>query len=181
MDEVEQIKQKLNIVDVIQEYLPLKKSGVNFKANCPFHQETSPSFMVSPERGIWHCFGCSVGGDIFKFIMDKEGIEFKDALEILAKKAGITLKTSSKKDRDGTERLFEVNQKAQQFFHYILTEHTLGKPALNYLKKRGLTDESIKEFGIGYAPMSWDSLTNFLKKRGFTVGEMIASTGFGDG
>lgn len=175
MDEVEQIKERINIVDLVGEYLPLKKAGVNYKANCPFHSEHSPSFMVSPERGIWHCFGCQKGGDIFKFTMEKEGVEFKEALEILAQKAGVTLSKSSKKQIDPKDRLFEANQKAQQFFHYILTEHPLGKAALDYLRKRGLTNETIKTFGIGYAPQSWESLANFLKKRGFTIEEMVQS------
>jgi len=174
MDEIELIKQKVNVVELIQEYLPLKKAGLNFKANCPFHQENTPSFVVSPDRGIWHCFGCQKGGDVFKFIMEKEGVEFKEALEILAKKAGIVIKSSKPKERDSKERLFELNQKAQQFFHYILTEHELGKKALEYLHKRGLTDETIKQFGIGYAPLSWESLTSFLKKRGFSIDELIA-------
>lgn len=172
MDDLDLIKQKINVVDLIQEYLPLKKSGINFKANCPFHSETTPSFMVSPERGIWHCFGCQKGGDIFKFVMEKEGLEFKDALETLAKKAGITLKRSSSKEKDYKQRLFEVNQKASQFFSFILTDHPIGKPALAYLTKRGLTIETIKEFGLGYAPMSWDSLYKFMKKRGFTPKEL---------
>lgn len=175
MEDIELIKQKLNIVDVVQEYLPLKKAGINFKANCPFHQERTPSFVVSPERGIWHCFGCQKGGDAFNFLMEKEGIEFKDALEILAKKAGVVLKKTPTKDKDIKERLFELHQKAQQYFHYILTEHKLGKDALEYLKKRGVVDKTIKEFGLGYAPLSWESLALFLKKRGFSYDEMVES------
>jgi DNA primase len=173
MDDLELIKQKINIVDLISEYIPLKKAGVNFKAPCPFHQEKTPSFMVSPERGIFHCFGCGVGGDIFKFIMLKEGLEFKDALELLANKAGVTLKGSQKKD--GKERLWEVNLKSAQFYHYLLTSHKLGKKALEYLKKRGLEEKTIKEFNIGYAPQNWEILTQFLKKRGFTTQEIIDS------
>lgn len=174
MDDLELIKSRINIVDLISEYLPLKKAGVNFKANCPFHGEKTPSFMVSPERQIWHCFGCDKGGDIFKFLMEKEGFEFKEALEILAQKAGVTLKRS-KKEPNKNERLYEANQKAQQFYHYILTEHKLGQKALDYLKKRGLTGQTIKEFALGYAPHSWESLTSFLRKRGFTNAEMINS------
>src|SRR3990172_9193752 len=117
MDDIELIKQKINIVDLIQEYLPLKKAGVNFKANCPFHQEKTPSFIVSPERQIFKCFGCGSGGDIFTFLIEKEGLDFKEALESLAKRAGVTLqKTPDKKDFN--DRLFEVNLKAQEFFHY---------------------------------------------------------------
>ncbi len=175
MDDTELIKEKINIVDLIQEYLPLKKSGVNFKANCPFHSEKTPSFIVSPERQIWHCFGgCQKGGDIFTFLMEKEGMDFKEALETLAKKAGLTLKKVASK-KDFKDKLFEANLKAQEFFHYILTKHKLGQKALDYLKKRGASDESIEQFGLGYAPNSWESLTKFLLKRGFSVSDIITS------
>lgn len=175
MDDVELIKQKLNIVDVISEYLTLKKSGVNFKANCPFHNEKTPSFVVSPERQIWHCFGCSKGGDHFSFLMEKEGMEFKEALEVLAKKAGVILQRRTTDKKDFKDRLYEVNLKAQEFFHYILTKHPLGKKALEYLKKREVSGETIEQFGLGYAPNSWESLTKFLLKRGFTAQEIISS------
>lgn len=175
MDDLQIIKDKINIVDLVQEYLPLKRAGINFKANCPFHSEKSASFIVSPERQIWHCFGCQKGGDIFKFMMEKEGLDFKDALEILAKRAGVTLSKVNKEKKDARDRLFEANLKAQEFFHHILTKHKLGEKALEYLKSRGLTDETIKEFGIGYSPNSWDSLTKFLTKRGFTTQEIIDS------
>src|SRR3989344_4514525 len=174
MDDLELIKEKINIVDLISEYIPLKKAGVNFKANCPFHQEKAPSFMVSPERQIFHCFGCDVGGDIYKFVMEKEGLEFKDALELLAQKAGVVLKNRSPKSSK-TEKLFLINQKASQFYNYLLTTHPLGKKALEYLKKRGLKDETIKEFNLGYAPLSWESLTKFLKKRGFSTQDLVLS------
>ncbi len=173
MDDIELIKQKINIVDLISEYLPLKKAGVNFKAPCPFHQEKTPSFMVSPERGIFHCFGCNVGGDIYKFLMLKEGMDFPEALETLAKKAGITLQRRKSEIKDQRDRLYEVNQKAAQFFHYILTEHKLGKKALEYLQKRGITEKTIKDFNLGYAPNSWESLAKFLKSREFTTAEMV--------
>ncbi len=175
MDDVDLIKEKINIVDLISEYLPLKKSGVNFKANCPFHNERTPSFVVSPERQIWHCFGCGAGGDLFTFLMQKEGMEFKEALEMLAKKAGITLQKRTSDKKDAKERLFEANLKAQEFFHHILTKHSLGKNALEYLRKRGISNSSIEEFGLGYAPNSWESLTKFLLKRGFSHQEIIAS------
>lgn len=172
MNDIELIKQKINIVDFISEYLPLKKAGINFKTNCPFHQEKTPSFIVSPERQIFTCFGCQKSGDVFKFLMEKEGVEFKEALEILAQKAGIVLQKSAPK-KDLRERLFEANLKAQQFYHHLLTSHPLGKKALQYLKSRGLQDSSIKTFGIGYAPNSWEALTRFLLKRGFTTNEVI--------
>ncbi|MDD5415421.1 MAG: DNA primase [Candidatus Daviesbacteria bacterium] len=174
MDDTELIKEKINIVDLISEYLPLKKAGVNFKANCPFHNEKTPSFIVSPERQIFKCFGCQKSGDVFTFLMEKEGMEFKEALEILANKAGVTLKKSPDK-KDFKERLFEVNLKAQEFFHYILTKHPLGKKALEYLQDRGVSLETISQFGIGYAPNSWESLTKFLLKRGFSTQEIVIS------
>src|SRR5579884_1907357 len=176
MDDLELIKEKVNIVDLVSEYLPLKKAGVNYKANCPFHQEKTASFMVSPERGIWHCFGCDKGGDIFAFLKEKEGIEFTEALEILAQKAGVVLKNKKNdKEKNLKDRLFEVNEKAAQYYHYLLTEHATGKKALEYLYKRGLTDETIKTIQIGYAPQSWESLSKFLKKRGFSEKELIES------
>ncbi|MBU1000146.1 DNA primase [Patescibacteria group bacterium] len=174
MDDTELIKEKINIVDLISEYLPLKKAGVNFKANCPFHKEKTPSFVVSPERQIFKCFGCQKSGDIFTFLMEKEGMEFKEALEILAHKAGVTLKKSPEK-KDSRDRLFEINLKAQEFFHYLLTKRSLGKKALKYLKDRGISLTTISQFGIGYAPNSWESLTKFLLKRGFSIQEIVVS------
>lgn len=175
MDDRDLIKQKINIVDLVQEYLPLKKAGINFKANCPFHSEKTPSFIVSPERQIFKCFGCQKGGDVFTFLMEKEGMEFKEALELLAKKAGVALKAESGKNKGIKDRLFEVNLKAQEFFHYLLTKHKFGKKARDYLKSRGLTDLSIEQFGLGYAPSSWESLTKFLLKRGFSVFEIVTA------
>jgi DNA primase len=175
MDDIELIKSKLNIVDLVSEYVPLKKAGVNFKAPCPFHSEKTPSFMVSPERQIFKCFGCDKGGDIFKFLMEKETLEFKEALEILAKRAGVTLQRKPSDKKDERERLFEVNLKAEEFFHYILTKHKFGEKALEYLHLRGLTDKIIEEFGIGYAPNSWTSLTGFLLKRSFDSNELVNS------
>lgn len=175
MDDVEVIKEKINIVDLISEYLPLKKAGVNFKAPCPFHNEKTPSFVVSPERQIFKCFGCQKSGDMFTFLIEKEGVEFKEALEMLAKKTGVVLQRRAGDKKDFRDRLFEVNLKAQEFFHYILTKHTLGQKALEYLTKRGLTAETIEQFGIGYAPNSWESLTKFLLKRSFTLSEIIES------
>lgn len=173
MDDLELIKQKINIVDLIQEYIPLKKTGVNFKASCPFHQEKTPSFVVSPERGIWHCFGCLKGGDAFKFLMEKEGLSFGDAVESLAKKAGVTLKRAKSQTHNLRDKLLDSHLKSTQFFHHILTKHPLGKAALQYLKSRGLTDETIEVFELGYSPNSWDSLAKFLQKRGYPIQDLI--------
>ncbi|MBI2593254.1 DNA primase [Candidatus Daviesbacteria bacterium] len=174
MDDIELIKSKINVVDLISEYLPLKKSGINFKANCPFHQEKTPSFMVSPERQIWHCFGCQRGGDCFKFLMEKEGWDFKESLEFLAQKTGVTLKRGKSDQGKGiNDRLFEANEKTVQFYHYLLTEHKLGKKALDYLLNRGLTLETLKQFKLGYAPQNWEILVKFLNKRGFEMKVLI--------
>jgi DNA primase len=173
-DQREEIKQKIDIVDLISEYVPLKKIGRNLKANCPFHSEKTPSFYVSPERQIWHCFGCNLGGDVYSFLMQIENIEFVEALRILAKKAGVALtefvptQTSELKDR-----LYEINHLAAEFFNYILTSHLLGKEALSYVSGRGVTKDSISAFKIGYAPKSWDSLLRFLRdKKGYKESEI---------
>ena len=137
-DNVQQIKEKLNIVDVISGYLRLTKAGVNYKGLCPFHNEKTPSFMVSSSRQSWHCFGCGEGGDIFTFIEKIENIEFLDALKILAEKAGIELLRSDPKTRSEKDRLYEICETATQFFSLTLNN---ANPILNYLCKRGLKNE----------------------------------------
>lgn len=167
MDQVQEIKERLNIVDVISGYLRLTKAGVNYKALCPFHNEKTPSFMVSPSRQSWHCFGCGIGGDIFTFVEKIEGLEFLDALKILAEKAGIILKNEDPKLRSEKDRIYQICEKAAQFF-----SQELNNPIINYLYKRGLKDETIGEWRLGYAPDSWDSLLIFLKKFGFKEPEI---------
>lgn len=165
---IEEIKQKLDIVDVVNQYIPLKRSGTHFKAPCPFHHEKTPSFMVNRERQLYRCFGCGESGDIFAFVMKQENIDFATALQLLADKAGVTLpeKTTSRRS-SGIKKtdLYEVNNIATRYFHHILTKHALGKPALDYLHGRGVTDESIERFQIGFAPNhSAPLLTLFQKK-----------------
>src|SRR3989344_4026523 len=166
-DNVQQIKERLNIVDVISGYIRLTKAGVNHRALCPFHNEKTPSFMVSPSRQSWHCFGCGEGGDIFTFVEKIEGIEFLDALKILAGKAGIELEYSDPKMRSEKDRLYEICETSAQFF-----TQQLGNPIINYLYKRGLKDETISEWRLGYSPDSWDSLLTFLKSKGYRETEM---------
>lgn len=177
MDQVAQIREKIDIVALLSEYLTLKKAGRNFKALCPFHTEKSPSFVVSPERQIWHCFGgCNKGGDAYQFLMEYEKVDFPEALRILAKRAGIELKNrefdrgeSSKK-----ERLYQVNSLAKEFYHYVLTKHPAGKTALKYLKNRGIDERVIKTFMLGFSPQSGNGLVKYLvgKKR-FAPDEVI--------
>ena len=177
-DAVTQIKQKLDIVDVIGSYISLKKSGRNYKALCPFHNEKTPSFMVSQELQIYKCFGCGVGGDIFNFVEAIEGVDFPRALEILAEKAGVKLVKSKDYDEQSQikKKIYEINEITTKFYQYILLKHKVGANALNYLKKeRKLNEDSIKTFRLGYAPDSWDALCGFLRKKGFKEEDLILS------
>lgn len=177
--EVDEIKKKLDIVDFIGSFITLKKAGRNFKANCPFHTEKTPSFVVSPDRQTWHCFGaCKEGGDVIKFLMKWENITFYEALKELAEKTGIKLKNIDFEDQQWKQRekLLAINSLACEFYHFILKKHEFGKTGRNYLKKRGTSEKVIDTFKLGYSPASWDSLLNFLKKRGYTEGE-IEETG----
>ncbi len=173
--ELNEIKQKTDIVDLISSYLPIKKAGRNYRGLCPFHSEKTPSFMVSQELQIFKCFGCGKGGDIFSFIEEVEGMEFPEALKMLADRAGVSLpeyKPSPKATH--LDRLLKLHSLATEYFHYLLLEHEVGREALKYLKGRGLSEEGIKKFSLGYAPRSWDSLTKFLIKKEFSLGEIIA-------
>jgi DNA primase len=174
-DHVEQIKSRLDVVEVVSGYLKLQKSGINFKARCPFHNEKTPSFYVTPERQIWHCFGCSKGGDMFGFVQEIEGIGFPEALRILANKAGIELKKFDPKIRDEKTRLYEICDLASKFFEKQLPNSSLGKKAFQYLADRGLKEETIKQFRIGFAPDDWHSLGKFLSECGYSEKEMISA------
>lgn len=175
-DNVTQIKQKLDIVDVINSYVGLKKSGRNYKALCPFHSEKTPSFMVSQELQIYKCFGCGVAGDIFNFVEAMEGVDFPRALEILADRAGVKLVKSEAYDAQSKikKQIYEINELATKFYQYVLLKQKAGKKALNYLKKeRKLTEETIKEFRLGYAPNSWDTLYKFLSAKKIKPEDML--------
>jgi DNA primase len=175
MDEVSQIKQNLNIVDVVGNYIELKKAGRNYKAVCPFHSEKTPSFMVSPELQIYKCFGCGESGDIFTFVQKIEGVEFPNALEQLAEKAGVKIE---RKEFDSHSKeksvIHKINTDTTKFFQHLLLRHPLGKPALEYLQSdRKLQLKTIKDFEIGYAPDKWDTLFKYLKSRGYKEEEML--------
>jgi len=170
MDQVEEIKQKIDIVSLINEYVPLKKAGRNFKANCPFHQEKTPSFMVSSELQIYKCFGCGETGDVFSFLQKHEGMDFAEALRFLADRVGIKLKSFDSKAQDEKERFYSLNSYTNKFYQYFLFNHPIGKKALDYLRsERGLRDETIKKFQIGFAPDIRGVLKKFLvdKKKFF--------------
>lgn len=165
---IQEIKNRLDIVEIVKEYVKLQKSGVNYRAPCPFHSEKTPSFFVSPSRQIWHCFGaCSEGGDIFKFIMKTEGVEFNEALRILAAKAGIQLKKQDPKLKNERQKVYEICEWATRFFEKNL-ETVTGKKVEKYLLDRKITKESIKEWRLGYSLNKWDSLVNFLSNKGYS-------------
>ncbi len=169
IDNVSRIKEKLGIVDVVGTYVKLDKAGANLRGRCPFHNEKTPSFFVSPDRGTYKCFGCSEGGDIFTFVERFEGVDFLGALKILAEKAGVELVKEDPRVRDERETLFKIMEEATSFFERKLSEN---KDVQDYLKKRGLSEETIKKFRIGFVLDEWSSLYDFLKTKKFNDTEI---------
>ncbi len=173
---LQEIKDRLNIADVLSGYIALKKAGTNFKAVCPFHSEKTPSLMISPQKQIWHCFGCGEGGDIFGFVMRYENLEFKDALKFLADKAGVKLPEYHPKDKkeiDAEQLLYKINDFAARFYHQILLKDKSASDALQYLKKRGLNLETIKQWQIGYAPNDFHALEKALLAKKVGLNDLL--------
>ncbi len=169
---INEIKERLDLVDVISSYIKVEKTGANYRALCPFHSEKKPSLFISPTRQIWKCFGCGASGDVFAFVQQIEGVEFGDALRILARKAGVELQKQNPQVQTARKRFYELCELATKFFEKQLHDGKLGKKAKDYLLKRGMTEESIKDWRIGFAPETWNSLLDFLKRKGFSVGEI---------
>ncbi len=167
-DTVQQIKDRLSIVDVVSQYVKLDRAGASLRARCPFHAERTPSFHVSPDRGTYHCFGCNVGGDIFSFVEAIEGLDFKGALKVLAEKAGVPLVYERPEKRDERERLFELLEVATIFY-----TSRLNDAAKKYLKDRGLSDATIQEFRLGLASDSWTAASEYLKAKKFSDKEIL--------
>jgi len=172
-DTVQKIKDKLSVVDVVSQYVKLERNGANFRARCPFHAERTPSFFVSPDRGTYHCFGCDVGGDIFSFVEQIEGLDFKGALKILAQKAGVEIVyerygAGGREKKDESNRLFELLETATIFYASHLNE-----PAKKYLKERGINNETIRTFRLGFAGSAWGECSEYLRDRTFTDKEMV--------
>ncbi|MEK6256666.1 MAG: DNA primase, partial [Chloroflexota bacterium] len=178
MSSIEEIKDRLNIEDIVSETVELRRAGKNFSGFCPFHDNTrTPSFVVFPETGTWRCFGqCSEGGDIYKYVMKREGWDFPEALGQLAKRAGVELKPvtpEEKAQKDGNEKLRAVLEKAVQYYREQLTESDAGKQVLEYLHKRGLSDKTIQLFEIGYSPDGWETTFKFLMDKGVSAQELV--------
>lgn len=169
MGDIEEVKSRTNIIDLIGAHVTLKKAGRHFKGLCPFHSEKTPSFIVSPERQSWKCFGCGKGGSVIDFVMENERVDFVEALETLAEKVGVKLerRTGDTPEAKLKERIYEANHLASEYYHFLLTKHAIGEHARAYLKTRGVTDKTIKTFILGYSPNSWDGLLKYLKKKGY--------------
>ena len=168
---VEKIKERLSVVDVISSYIQVIQAGKNYKAKCPFHNEKTPSFFISPDRGSYYCFGCGAKGDIFSFVEQFEGTDFLGSLKILAERAGVTIDTKYRSESySELDRYYEIMEEATTYFESIL-EST--REARSYLRNRGLSDATIKSFRIGYALPSWRSLSDYLIKKGFKKEDLI--------
>ena len=176
MSAIDEVKQRTDIVDFVSEYLPLTKSGRNLRGLCPFHSEKHASFFVYPDQQTWHCFGaCGTGGDVFSFIMKKQGIGFGDALRLLAQRAGVALPSKPEAEGGKKERLYQANQAAAQYFHNLLMGSPDGEKARDYAASRGLSLGTIANFQLGFSPNSWEALNQYLLERGYTEDELLES------
>ena len=178
MSDIDDVKSRLNIVDIVGAKVPLKKAGRNFKGLCPFHSEKTPSFIVSPDRQTFHCFGCGKGGSVIDFVMEYDRVDFSEALETLAATAGVTLTHRIPDTPEGRirQKIFEVNHLASEFYHYLMTKHDLGERARIYLKHRGVSDKTAKTFMLGYSPNGWEGLYRYLTKKGYAA-ELLEKAG----
>lgn len=178
-DILDQIADRCDIAEIVSSYIPLKRAGRNYKALCPFHHEKTPSFIVNPEKGIFHCFGCGVGGNVFSFIMKYERLEFPEVVKMLARKAGIALPERTRGDSEKalslTNGMYKIHEYATAYFQNILMSPQ-GKRAREYLAKRGIRGETISKFKLGFAPDAWDGLLIYLKRKTFSV-KLIESSG----
>lgn len=173
---IEKLKERIDIVELIGSYVSLKKAGRNFKGLCPFHQEKTPSFIVSPDRQLWRCFGsCGTGGDSIAFVIKYENLSFAEAVTELAEKYGVQLEAFKAPDAstDLRGRLLAIHRTAAEYYHYVLTKTSFGNKALEYLSSRGITEKIIKTFQLGYSPSSWDSFHQYAQKKHFAVHDLI--------
>jgi DNA primase len=172
-DEVtREIQSRLDIVDVISETVELKRKGNRYWGVCPFHQEKTPSFSVSQDKQMFYCFGCHAGGDIFSYVMKKESFDFKETVNYLAQKAGIQVRTADRRETDRRRQVIEVNKAAVQFYRQVLGEPR-GREARSYINQRGIENDIVQTFALGYAPDSWNALGDYLKRKGFSHEDIV--------
>lgn len=171
----DEIKAKLDIVEVIRHYTPVKAAGANFMARCPFHNEKTPSLSISPTKQVWHCFGCARGGDLFSFVMEMENLSFVEALRLLAPRAGVTLRAESGANASLRNRLLDIMEQVTGFYHRLLMTEQTGAIARQYAKERGLTEETVKEWQIGFAPLDWNDAIDFLRSRKHSETDIVAA------
>ena len=177
---IEHIAAANDIVEVIGTYFPLKRAGASFKALCPFHQEKTPSFTVSPQRQTFHCFGCGAGGSVFRFVMDYEHLDFPAAVHKLAARVGITIVEERRSDDESQQHearrlLLRLHAEAAEWFHENLLKREAGASARDYLKARGINREVAKSWKLGYAPESWDAFSQWASKEGYRRQELLSS------
>ncbi len=166
-DTIERIKEASDIVEIISDYVPLRKTGRNYSGICPFHNEKTPSFSVNSELQIYKCFGCGVGGNVFKFIQEMDRVSFVEAVDFLGKRCGIGLpERQQEQSQESTDQLYQANALAQKYYHHLLRQPE-GQAGLAYFQSRGLQDETIDRFGLGCAPSGWDSFLQLAGRRGF--------------
>ncbi len=169
---IDELKEKVDLVDLISDYLELKKTGNRYKGLCPFHSEKTPSFFVNPDNNFYHCFGCGAGGDSINFVMEIENLTFIESIKMLAERSGMELPDMSDQQREiykERENIFSLNKLAARFYNYLLTDTNMGKKALDYLNDRGFDKDDIKRFNLGFAADEWQLLLNFLKKKNFSI------------
>ncbi len=177
MSVIDEVKQRTDIIDVIGQYVGLKKAGRNLSGLCPFHSERHPSFFVYPEQQSWHCFGCNSGGDVLSFVMKKENMDFGEALRLLAQRAGVTIPSKFEREegKEEKEKLYKVNEAAAQYFHNLLLNSPDGEKARSYIASRGLSAKTIADFQLGFSLNSWDFLKQYLLERNHTESDLLAS------
>ena len=177
MSVIDEVKQKTDIVEVVSQYLPLKKAGRNLVGLCPFHGEKRPSFFIYPEQQSWHCFGCNTGGDAFSFVMKKENIDFGEALRLLAQKAGVTIpsKFEREEEKGEKERLYQLNELTAKYYHDLLLNSPDAEKARGYVANRGFSAKTVADFQLGFSPNKWDSLKQYLLDREYAGNELLTA------
>src|SRR5438270_4498432 len=169
------VKERVDIVQLVGERVPLKRAGKIYRGLCPFHSEKTPSFTVDPERRTYHCFGCGEHGDAFTWLEKMDGLEPVEALKVLAERAGVELTRRAPEEQEREKRLLAANDTAHFYFRQALRGTPAGKEVARYIADRGIHPETVEKFGLGYAPDSWDGLVGYLRKKGYSDEEVVAA------